>query len=130
MKDFFHKAALAAATLVGSAGTFAVAVGLVLLWAVTGPLFGYSDTWQLAINTTTTIVTFLVVFLVQNTQNRDAKAMHLKLDELIFASKRARDQFVDLEDLSEDEIHKMELEFRRLRERAVAKMAEAGREVS
>jgi low affinity Fe/Cu permease len=120
MKDFFHKAAQAAATMVGSAGAFAVAVGAVLVWAVTGPLFGYSDTWQLAINTTTTIVTFLVVFLVQNTQNRDAKVMQLKLDELIRATRGARNRLVDLEDLSEDEIQKLEYEFRRLHERAEA----------
>jgi low affinity Fe/Cu permease len=122
MKDFFHKAAQAAATTVGSAGAFAIAVGAVLVWAVTGPLFGFSDTWQLAINTTTTIVTFLVVFLVQNTQNRDAKVMQLKLDELIRATKGARNRLVDLEDLSEDEIRKLEYEFRRLHDRAEAEL--------
>lgn len=125
MKDFFHRAAQAAANIVGSPTAFALAVGAVVAWAVTGPLFRFSDTWQLAINTTTTIVTFLVVFLVQNTQNRDAKVMHLKLDELIRASKDARDSLVDLEDLSEDEILKLEYEFRRLHEKAVARLARA-----
>jgi low affinity Fe/Cu permease len=126
MKDFFHKAAQAAATAVGSAGAFAIAAGAVLVWAVTGPLFGFSDTWQLAINTTTTIVTFLVVFLVQNTQNRDAKVMQLKLDELIRVTKGARNRLVDLEDLSEDEIRKLEYEFRRLHDRAEARQAHSG----
>jgi low affinity Fe/Cu permease len=123
MKDFFHKTAQAAANIVGSPTAFALAVGAVVVWAVTGPLFRFSDTWQLAINTTTTIVTFLVVFLVQNTQNRDAKVMQLKLDELIRASQDARDSLVDLEDLSEDEILKLEYEFRRLHEKAVARLA-------
>jgi low affinity Fe/Cu permease len=124
MRDFFHKAAQAAAAAVGSAGAFGIAVGAVLVWAVTGPLFGFSDTWQLAINTTTTIVTFLVVFLVQNTQNRDAKVMQLKLDELIRVTKGARNRLVDLEDLSEDEIRKLEYEFRRLHDRAEARLRE------
>jgi low affinity Fe/Cu permease len=97
----------------------------VFVWGITGPLFGFSDTWQLAINTTTTIVTFLMVFLLQNTQNRDAKAVHLKLDELIRVSKRARNTLVDLEDLSESEIHALELEFRRLRESAGVTIAKA-----
>jgi low affinity Fe/Cu permease len=116
MKDFFHKAAQAAANLVGSPLAFAVAVAAVMMWAVTGPLFGFSDTWQLVINTTTTIVTFLVVFLVQNTQNRDAKVIQLKLDELIRVNAAARNRLVDLEDLSEDEIQRLENEFRKLRQ--------------
>lgn len=130
MRDFFHKAAHAAANVVGSAGAFAVAFIAVLLWALAGPLYGFSDTWQLAINTTTTIVTFLVVFLVQNTQNRDAKVMQLKLDELIRASGRARDQLLDLEELPDEEIRKLEYEFRRLHERAVARLAGGGRKHS
>jgi low affinity Fe/Cu permease len=128
MKDFFHKAAQTAANIVGSHAAFALAVGVVVAWAVTGPLFGFSDTWQLAINTTTTIVTFLVVFLVQNTQNRDAKVMHLKLDELIRASKGARDRLVDLEELPDEEICKLEREFRTLHERAVARLAQSAGE--
>lgn len=127
MKDFFHKAAHAAANVVGSAGAFAIAVIAVALWAIAGPLFAFSDTWQLAINTTTTIVTFLVVFLVQNTQNRDAKVMHLKLDELIRATKGARNRLVDLEDLSDEEIRRLEFEFRKLQETAAARLARNGR---
>ena len=130
MRDFFRQAAHAASNVVGSAGAFGVAFIAVLLWAAAGPLYGFSDTWQLAINTTTTIVTFLVVFLVQNTQNRDAKVMHLKLDELIRASRGARDQLLDLEDLPDEEIRKLEYEFRRLHERAVARLAGGGRKHS
>ena len=84
-----------------------VAVAVILMWAVSGPLFNYSDTWQLVINTGTTIVTFLMVFLIQNTQNRDAKALHLKLDNLIRATKGARDDVLDAEDLSDDDIDRL-----------------------
>ena len=87
----------------------------ILVWIVTGPTFHFSDTWQLIINTATTIVTFLMVFLIQNTQNRDAKAMHLKLDELIRAVKGARNRLVDLENLSDEELKKLEEQFRGLR---------------
>ena len=90
----------------------------ILVWIVTGPTFHFSDTWQLIINTATTIVTFLMVFLIQNTQNRDAKAMHLKLDELIRALKGARNQLVDLENLSDDELKKLEEQFQGLRKQA------------
>jgi len=88
------------------------------VWAVTGPLFGYSDTWQLVINTGTTIITFLMVFIIQNTQNRDAKAVHLKLDEVIRALGKARNELVDLEELSDEELNKLEDQFRRLRTKA------------
>jgi low affinity Fe/Cu permease len=101
---------------VGSAYTFVIAMTLVIIWAVLGPTFHYSDTWQLTINTGTTIVTFLVVFLIQNTQNRDAKALHLKLDELIHAIGKAHNRLIDCEDLSDEELHRLELEFRRIRE--------------
>ncbi|PYI82144.1 MAG: hypothetical protein DMF05_00440 [Verrucomicrobia bacterium] len=89
-----------------------------LVWLITGPTFHFSDTWQLIINTATTVVTFLMVFLIQNTQNRDAKAMHLKLDELIRAVKGARNQLVDLENLSDEDLKKLEEQFRRLRKQA------------
>lgn len=84
--------------------SFALALSIVLCWAVTGPLFGFSDTWQLVINTGTTIVTFLMVFLIQNTQNRDATAMHLKLDELIRASENANNTLLDMEELAEKDL--------------------------
>src|SRR5260221_13282471 len=98
--------------------TFTIAVAVIIVWAATGPVFGFSDTWQLIINTATTIITFLMVFLIQNTQNRDAKAVHLKLDELIRAIKDARNELVDLEDLSDEELEKLEAQFRRMRQRA------------
>jgi low affinity Fe/Cu permease len=90
--------------------TFALAVGVVLLWAVTGPIFGFSDTWQLVINTGTTIVTFLMVFLIQNTQNRDTEALQLKLDELIRVNEQARNRLINLEDLTEEEMDKVKRE--------------------
>jgi len=115
MSDIFHKAARSVSNVVGTPTAFAVACGGVLLWLVTGPMFHYSDTWQLVINTATTIVTFLVVFMIQNTQNRDAKAIHLKLDELLRAVETARTRLVDLEDLPDEELARLENEFRRLR---------------
>ena len=114
----FDRMAKWVATLSGRPVTFLLAVAVVIVWAITGPLFKYSDTWQLVINTGTTVVTFLMVFLIQNTQNRDAKAMHLKLDEVIRALKKARNEMVDLEELSDEELNKLEEQFRRLREKA------------
>ena len=101
----------------GRAHTFAIAFGVIVVWAVTGPLFGWSDTWQLIINTGTTIVTFLMVFLIQNTQNRDSRAVHLKLDELLRANRSARNRLVDLEDMSDQELKELEEEFAQLRRR-------------
>src|SRR6185436_6538868 len=97
---------------------FLLALLVVIVWAATGPLFGFSEVWQLVINTGTTIITFLMVFLIQNTQNRDAKAMHLKLDELLRGVEGARTGMVDLEDLSDEELKKLQDEFQRLRERS------------
>ena len=104
--------------MLGSAWAFTGAVFVIVVWLLTGPTFHFSDTWQLIINTATTIITFLMVFLIQNTQNRDAKAVHLKLDELIRALKGARNQLVDLEDLSDEELKKLEEQFQRMRKRA------------
>ncbi|PYK84426.1 MAG: hypothetical protein DME28_07620 [Verrucomicrobia bacterium] len=104
--------------MLGSAWAFAGAMLVILVWLLTGPTFHFSDTWQLIINTGTTIVTFLMVFLIQNTQNRDAKAMHLKLDEIIRALKKARNELVDLEDLSDEELTKLEEQFKQLRAKA------------
>ena len=115
VSDAFRLFAHRSAVMLGSAWAFAAAVLAILVWIVTGPTFHFSDTWQLIINTATTIITFLMVFLIQNTQNRDAKAMHLKLDELIRALKGARNQLVDLENLSDEDLKKLEDQFRRLR---------------
>jgi low affinity Fe/Cu permease len=106
---------------VGSPGTFGVAIFVVLAWAVTGPIFHYSDTWQLVINTATSVVTFLMVFLIQNTQNRDAAAMQLKLNELIRAMSTARNTMVDLENCTEEEIAAIREEFTDIRARIAAK---------
>jgi low affinity Fe/Cu permease len=125
MNDLFHKVAQKTSNAVGSAWAFTIAIVIIVLWGLTGPIFGFSDTWQLIINTGTTIVTFLMVFLIQNTQNRDAKVIHHKLDELIRATKNARNHLVDLEDLSDKEIRELEREFQRLRERGDAKQKKA-----
>lgn len=118
VRDAFRVFAQRAAAMLGTAWAFCIAVIIIVVWIVTGPKFHYSDTWQLIINTGTTIVTFLMVFLIQNTQNRDAKAIHLKLDELIRAMKGARNKLVDLEGLSDDELKKIEGQFQRLRQRS------------
>jgi low affinity Fe/Cu permease len=118
VSDAFRVFARRSSMMLGSAWAFAGAVLVICIWILTGPTFHFSDTWQLIINTATTVITFLMVFLIQNTQNRDAKAMHLKLDEIIRALKGARNQLVDLEDLSDEELKKLEEQFRRLRTRA------------
>ena len=114
MRELFREFAQRASQTVGSAWAFIVAVAVVAVWGLTGPFFGYSDTWQLIINTGTTIVTFLMVFLIQNTQNRDAKAIHLKLDELIRAVAHARTELVELEQLSDEDLERLQDEFHRL----------------
>jgi low affinity Fe/Cu permease len=114
MTAFFHKLAARVSRLVGSAYAFLGAVALIVVWLATGPVFDYSDTWQLIINTSTTIVTFLMVFLIQNTQNRDSLALHLKLDELIRATQGARNSMIDLAKLSDDQLRELELEFERI----------------
>lgn len=116
--DSFHILARQASSVLGSAWAFIIALLVIVVWACTGPIFHYSDTWQLIINTGTTIVTFLMVFLIQNTQNRDAKAVHLKLDELIRAQQGARNHLVDLEKLSDDEMKTLEEEFARIQKKA------------
>ena len=103
-QEWFRKFACGVADCVGASWAFGIALILILGWGVTGPLFHFSDTWQLVINTATTIVTFLMVFLIQNTQNRDAKAIHLKLDELIRSTSKARNALVNLENLNDDEL--------------------------
>lgn len=103
---------------VGSPYAFLISIGIVVVWWTTGPIFNYSDTWQLVINTGTTIVTFLMVFLIQNTQNRDSKAIHLKLDELIRSVRSARNKLVNIEDLPDDVLESIHSEFRKLNEKA------------
>jgi len=98
----------------GSSRAFLVALLVVVAWAATGPLFGFSDTWQLVINTGTTVVTFLMVFVIQNTQNRDAMAIHLKIDELLRAVSEARTSLVDLEELSDEDLNRLKNEFQKL----------------
>jgi low affinity Fe/Cu permease len=118
MREFFRKFARNASDLLGRAESFLMALFAIMVWAALGPVYHYSDTWQLVINTATTIVTFLMVFLIQNTQNRDAKAIHLKLDELIRGVKGARTGLVRLEELTDDELKELESSFESLRRKA------------
>lgn len=108
--------------MVGTPAAFILALATILVWLITGPLFGFSDTWQLVINTATTIVTFLMVFLIQNSQNRDARAFHLKLDELIRGVRGARTEMVDLEELTDEELETMHNEFKKLHEKLAQKI--------
>jgi low affinity Fe/Cu permease len=117
-RNLFHRFAHGVASATGSPYAFLIAALIIIVWAVSGRYYNYSDTWQLVINTGTTIVTFLMVFLIQNTQNRDAKALHLKLDELIRAKKGARNSLMDLENCTDEELAEIEREFKRLRARA------------
>jgi low affinity Fe/Cu permease len=114
-RERFRRFAHRVSVLAGSPWVFAVACLVIIGWAVTGPIFHFSDTWQLVINTGTTIITFLMVFLIQNTQNRDARAMHLKLDELIRAIRGARNQLVNLEEMTDEELDKLHEQFEHVR---------------
>ncbi len=114
VKSKFQCFAIRTGEVVGSSGAFLTAGSIVVIWALCGPLFQYSDTWQLWINTGTTVVTFLMVFLIQYTQNRDTRALHLKLDELLRAVDGARTEMVDLKDLSDEELTRLEQAFSRL----------------
>jgi low affinity Fe/Cu permease len=118
VSDAFRFFAKRSSMVLGSAWAFATAILIIVIWGLTGPMFHYSDTWQLIINTGTTIVTFLMVFLIQNTQNRDAKAAHLKLDELIRALKGARNELIDLETLTDEDLTSLEKQFSRVRKKA------------
>jgi low affinity Fe/Cu permease len=117
LNERFRKFALCIARFAGTPVAFTISFSIIVLWAILGPVFGFSDSWQLVINTSTTIVTFLMVFLIQNMQNRDAKAIHLKLDELIRAMKGARNNLVMLETLSEEELTLLEKQFTRIAEK-------------
>jgi low affinity Fe/Cu permease len=116
MYDLFRRFALRVSIAMGSPWAFILATAVIVAWAATGPLFHFSDSWQLVINTGTTIATFLMVFIIQNTQNRDASAIHLKLDELLRAMAEARTSLVDLEDLPEKDLALLREQFRKLRE--------------
>ena len=119
MNEKFRKVAHRTAEAVGSSRAFLIALGVIGFWAISGPVFHFSDTWQLVINTGTTVVTFLMVFLIQNTQNRDSHAIHLKLDELIRANKNARNKLLALENMSDEELVTLQREFEELRDRVV-----------
>ncbi len=115
MNEIFHRISHKVSESTGKPLAFGLAVLVIVVWVLAGPMFDYSDTWQLVINTGTTIITFLMVFLIQNTQNRDSKAMHLKMDEIIRSLRAARNDFMDLEDATEEELAKLSTEFKNLR---------------
>ena len=118
LNESFRKFSAGAASVLGSPWLFVINVLLIGIWLVSGPFFHFSDTWQLLVNTATTVFTYLAVFLIQNTQNRDAKAVHLKLDELISSVAGARNRLVELENLSDEELATLQDQFRRLHQRA------------
>ena len=126
MRKFFNLLATKISTAAGQPLTFIVAAGIIVVWAVTGPMFGYSDTWQLIINTGTTIVTFLMVFLIQNSQNRDAAAMQAKLDELLRAVDKAREQFIGIEHLTDQQIELVRTALERYAKEQRGKQTTAG----
>jgi low affinity Fe/Cu permease len=121
--DGFSRFAASASSWLGSKWAFSGAVLVIVIWAASGFAFHYSDTWQLVINTGTTIVTFLMVFLIQNTQNRDARAINLKLNELIHALDTARDQMIDIENLSDLELDQLQARYEAIREACIAREA-------
>jgi low affinity Fe/Cu permease len=126
MHQLFRMFAQRMSAAVGSPWAFVLAATVIAVWALTGPIFHYSDTWQLVINTGTTVITFLMVFLIQNTQNRDARAIHLKLDELIKGVTGARTKMVDLEELSDEELEELQEEFKRIHESEGKQLEKAG----
>lgn len=128
-KSGFLRLANAAARAAGKPLTFAVAVAIVIAWAICGPVYGFSDTWQLVINTGTTIITFLMVFLIQNTQSRDSEALHVKMDELIRALEGAHNALLDLEELEDGEIDRIRDRYRRLASDARAAIKAGGRDI-
>lgn len=127
MRQIFRRFAGRVSDWVGSPAAFVIGLTLIVVWGLTGPLFNYSDTWQLVINTATTIVTFLMVFLIQNTQNRDARAIHLKLDELLRGVQGARTAMVALENCTDEELAEFHEEFERLRRRLTRRQEVPGK---
>ena len=128
-KSLFTRFATVASRATGRPATFVLAVAIVTVWAVTGPMFGFSDTWQLVINTGTTIITFLMVFLIQNTQNRDSEAMHVKMDELIRAFEGAHNALLDLEELEDSDLDAIRDRYRKLAEKARRDIEQGGRDI-
>ena len=126
--DWFGKFAASASGWLGSKWAFAGAGLVIVLWAAVGPIFHFSDTWQLVINTGTTIVTFLMVFLIQNTQNRDARAINLKLNELIRAIDKARDQMIDIENLSDLELDELQAKYEKIKAECIDRQSRGKKE--
>jgi len=126
---WFTRFANNAAQVTGHPSAFLIAAIVVAVWAITGPLFKFSDTWQLVINTGTTIITFLMVFLIQNTQNRDSEAMHVKMDELIRAFEGAHNALLDLEELEDDDLDAVRERYRKLAEKARRDIEQGGRDI-
>ena len=122
----FGRLARLTARAMGQPAAFGIALAIIILWAISGPIFGFSDTWPLIINTGTTIITFLMVFIIQNTQNRDAEAMHIKLDELIRAMDQAQNALLNLEELEEDDLERIRANYLRLAERARVELRDDG----
>lgn len=127
-KKFFRRLAETASHLLGSSQVFAIAIFLIILWALSGFYFGFNDTWQLVINTATTIGTFLMVILIQNTQTRESKSIQLKLDELLYGTKKTRDELMEIEEQSDEEIDALKEEFKKIREAYIAKIKKAVKE--
>ncbi|MFI4969303.1 MAG: low affinity iron permease family protein [Lysobacterales bacterium] len=127
--SWFTRFASIASRATGRPITFALAALIVVVWAVSGPLFGFSDTWQLVINTGTTIITFLMVFLIQNTQNRDSEAMHVKLDEMIRALEGAHNGLLDLEELEDEDLDRIRKRYRDLAKKAREEVQAGGRDI-
>lgn len=113
MKEFFSKVAAKTSDAIGSPWAFVIAFAAIILWLISGPLLGFSDTWQLIINTSTTIITFLTVFLIQHTQNKNDRATQLKLDEIIHSISKARNDFIDLEDMNDDKLSRLRNEYKK-----------------
>jgi len=131
LNDKFRCIASKVSELMGTSWAFLIAFATIIVWAVTGPIFHFSDTWQLVINTGTTIITFLMVFLIQNSQNRDAKAMHLKLDEIIRSIQGARNQLVDLENCTDEELEEIQREMNEIRRRGgTDSLADVARDIT
>ncbi len=129
INESFTRFSRRCADALGSPSAFAINCLLILMWLASGPLFHYSDTWQLVVNTVTTVFTYLAVFVIQNTQNRDARTMHLKLNELISSMEAARNRFVDVEDLNDEELAALQRQFQRLQQRVAAQTEDACRAI-